>query len=515
MKMLASQDKLTRAAILLYLPAGLLLAFLISEEWLPRLFQDDAFFYFSIARNFAEEHGSTFDGLNLTNGYHPAWMFLLSIYHKLTPLQGMGGLRSVIVLHTILNTLTWIVMAHTLRTLGVRSKIVGLGVITAIFVVGFSNYGMEASLWLLTFWLVVLTFYRVATGQGGYLPAAAAVVLAFGARSDSILFVAPLALVTTMEAYRRSRVPKTLVLSGLALWLPFIAGLAVQAAVNMHYFGDPRTISSSLKTNPIGQQFALLGTAERGINALMHKGVFVAVFLLALYFSILLLRKLKEADDRQSARFLLALNVYVLAFLSLIALTLREPPRTWYYTVAFTILIGAAAWLRSRSESQSNTSFAVASAAVCIASLLALFKLYGSSPRGNALATAAWVRQNLGPDEAAFVSDGSGIVNYFAERHVINGDGLVNNFEYQRYVREKRVREYLEKNRVRYVLANVNSPDKEPEGEVNVFVHNWRGPNFVYATADAADAKAVYTTRGGFFGFVIFDVADLRFKPAY
>ena len=35
---------------------------------------DDAFYYFGIARNIVAGHGSTFDGINATNGYHPLWM---------------------------------------------------------------------------------------------------------------------------------------------------------------------------------------------------------------------------------------------------------------------------------------------------------------------------------------------------------------------------------------------------------------------------------------------------------
>ena len=46
---------------------------------------DDAFYYFGIARNVAHGHGSTFDGIDPTNGYHPLWM-LLSV-----PVYALGG----------------------------------------------------------------------------------------------------------------------------------------------------------------------------------------------------------------------------------------------------------------------------------------------------------------------------------------------------------------------------------------------------------------------------------------
>ena len=37
---------------------------------------DDAFYYFKIATNIAQGKGSTFDGIHLTNGYHPLWMVI-------------------------------------------------------------------------------------------------------------------------------------------------------------------------------------------------------------------------------------------------------------------------------------------------------------------------------------------------------------------------------------------------------------------------------------------------------
>jgi len=40
-------------------------------------YDDDAFYYFQIARNIVSLHRSTFDGTHLTNGYHPLWMLTL------------------------------------------------------------------------------------------------------------------------------------------------------------------------------------------------------------------------------------------------------------------------------------------------------------------------------------------------------------------------------------------------------------------------------------------------------
>jgi hypothetical protein len=52
---------------------------LCSPGWfLLNFVGDDALFYVVIANHFAHGLGSTFDGINPTNGYHPLWMVLLS-----------------------------------------------------------------------------------------------------------------------------------------------------------------------------------------------------------------------------------------------------------------------------------------------------------------------------------------------------------------------------------------------------------------------------------------------------
>ena len=70
-----------------------------SSRWFTR---DDAYYYFKVAQNISEGHGSTFDGINKTNGYHPLWMlicipiFALARFDLILPLRIlfllMGGL---------------------------------------------------------------------------------------------------------------------------------------------------------------------------------------------------------------------------------------------------------------------------------------------------------------------------------------------------------------------------------------------------------------------------------------
>jgi hypothetical protein len=62
----------------------------LALRWFTR---DDAYYYFKVAQNISEGHGSTFDGINRTNGYHPLWMlicipiFALARFDLILPLR--------------------------------------------------------------------------------------------------------------------------------------------------------------------------------------------------------------------------------------------------------------------------------------------------------------------------------------------------------------------------------------------------------------------------------------------
>jgi len=74
-----------------------------SIRWFTR---DDAYYYFKVAQNIAEGHGSTFDGMNKTNGYHPLWMlicvpiFALARFDLVLPLRILFLLMSGLSLAT-------------------------------------------------------------------------------------------------------------------------------------------------------------------------------------------------------------------------------------------------------------------------------------------------------------------------------------------------------------------------------------------------------------------------------
>ena len=84
--------------------------------WFQR---DDAYYYFKVAQNISQGLGSTFDGINLTNGYHPLWMlicipiFALARFDLILPLRillmvtaGFNAATAVLIYRLVKNNLS-------------------------------------------------------------------------------------------------------------------------------------------------------------------------------------------------------------------------------------------------------------------------------------------------------------------------------------------------------------------------------------------------------------------------
>lgn len=110
---------------------------------------DDAFYYFQIARNFADGQFSTFDGINRTNGYHPVWMLLITpFYWVFDPETALFGIKafeimlvaggvSLIALAARLARLPWILLfAAPAALYGRRELTAGVEAAAALFFLG-------------------------------------------------------------------------------------------------------------------------------------------------------------------------------------------------------------------------------------------------------------------------------------------------------------------------------------------------------------------------------------------
>lgn len=87
-------------------------AYNFPNKWFTR---DDAYYYFKVAQNISEGKGSTFDGLNPTNGYHPLWMLVCVPIFALARFDLILPLRILLLVLAALRAATAILLYRLLR----------------------------------------------------------------------------------------------------------------------------------------------------------------------------------------------------------------------------------------------------------------------------------------------------------------------------------------------------------------------------------------------------------------
>ncbi|MDZ7734115.1 MAG: hypothetical protein U5R31_14500 [Acidimicrobiia bacterium] len=243
---------------------------------------DDAYYYFGIARNVAEGAGSTFDGINPTNGYHPLWLGL-SVPVYATGLDGLAAVRVLLGFQLAVWTATCLLWARFAATEidgwprladgGVTSRHWCTGVVAAVLVVIAANpvvvrvfvNGLEAGIGALLLTGLLILVHRhlgrplssSTSASPTRLGLGAVVAATLLARTDLVLVAGCLGLWTLAEAAQLGRVAVRRLVESWAI--PVVA-LGTYLVANWMAFGDPRQISGVVKQLPLtaGRLAALL-----------------------------------------------------------------------------------------------------------------------------------------------------------------------------------------------------------------------------------------------------------------
>jgi hypothetical protein len=85
----------------------------LPNKWFTR---DDAYYYFKVAQNISKGQGSTFDGVNPTNGYHPLWLLINIPIFALARIDLILPLRILILVLAGLRAATSILIYRLLKS---------------------------------------------------------------------------------------------------------------------------------------------------------------------------------------------------------------------------------------------------------------------------------------------------------------------------------------------------------------------------------------------------------------
>jgi hypothetical protein len=196
-------------------------------------FVDDAYYYLLIARNWLTKGPSTFDGVHLTNGYHPLWMGILVLQYKL-----FG--QSLLLTRCLEYLFGTTALAASLLVFRFRGLLTNL-----LFTVGFfvlltriALDGMETSVFACCFCLLAYSLTRPSDSpvRQGTLDGIF-VALTIASRLDAAVFAIPYVLLAA-----NSRARKT-----AALAIAAVLGL-MYMGINHHYFGLTMPVSGEVKS---------------------------------------------------------------------------------------------------------------------------------------------------------------------------------------------------------------------------------------------------------------------------
>jgi len=248
--MVLKLEKVLRVALPVILAAFILfngVSFLIAgEERLINIFDDDAYYYFTIARNLIQEGRLTFDGTTLTNGFQPLWFGLLLPIFGMTK-DPLTALRVVGLLNTLLAGLAGYLGWLALRKYSLIPFTFGM-VLMQFCLVSFGITGMETGILILLF-MVCLRLIKKLAPWDSAVPSfriASTLSVCLGllllARLDSIWFILVF-LGILLYFYRLKRI-KTLIIISAGPFLTLIAYIAA----NQVFFGNWMPASGSAKS---------------------------------------------------------------------------------------------------------------------------------------------------------------------------------------------------------------------------------------------------------------------------
>lgn len=440
---------------------------------------DDSYYYFVIARNTVRANSVSMDGVNVTNGFHPLWLFVLM------PLFGRAAALSdslvtqTLILSSILDMVTiWIVgqLAAILtrrESLGVLGA--GLYAFNPIVILQVTN-GLETALAMLTISVFLLLLWAWLSKPPGwtltvFLGISGA--LMFLARSDSI-FLLGLSYIAALIYWRCEKkrwlavivagITSSVIVLPWFLWSYFSVGSWMQeSGVAVPYAIRVRVAINEGSGIIIGLKEAIRRLAF-ATNWLRGDYTGLPFFLgILLWFIVIigLVRRWRIASSVLEKTILLPLLGSAL-LLVLVHAGIRWYPRPWYFipsSLAFSL--GYSLIIKSSLSQEIRRIFL---SILCFGLYFALtgyvFWQFGYYPwQREMLQASRWLGDNL-PSDSRVASFNSGIYAYYNDFPVINLDGVVNPQAFKA-VQDRNIIEYLQREHIGYLVDYDNAIKNE------------------------------------------------------
>jgi len=430
------------------------------------LVYDDSFYYWQIGSNIAAGRGSTFDGIHLTNGYHPLWMLFSAGLYALGLGRDAAPLVALVVQVVLFGLAWWLLGRSVLRLLrevpGAASRRVENGALALLLAVACIQpllkvwvNGLESTFVLLCQVALLGVLLRsrdllAPAARGDRWAVAVLLAATFGSRTDGALLLPAIGLWLLPRLVRRFR--ETVVPTLELLVLPSLLVIGYLVA-NQAWFGSAVQVSGLLKSPEPSVWRALAAAAVVGLP-------------------VWLARRFRSSRWPRLGLVLVRTRPFGLFCLFLVAYygVLQTFPRAWYFgpVLLYVVLLGCAgiADLLDLAVAEAPSG-RLPTRLVVVLGLCAVvpigFGLWqavtapAATPMLTGRAAARAIASDL-PQDAVLASWDAGVFGYYCERPVVNLDGVVNSAGFLAAVRSGTTAEYLADVPIGWVVNH--SPDE-------------------------------------------------------
>lgn len=425
---------------------------------------DDAGYYFKIAKNLASGSGSSFDGIHATNGYQPMWLLVLTAVHWVLTLDSDGMLRLILIFQFGVAVLALGVLTATVNRFFKESVSVPVLMIAIFTAVLPSINGMESTLLLAVISALIFLFTgrtdpcEMDCMRSYCLGLAVGIVVL--CRLDLIFMPIAAGIVWLVSIITDShrRVSRLLALAVFAVGT--VCAVLPYLSLNFISTGHLMPISGVLKSGFPNINSPLVLPAHldfRSIFGLIGAHIYLLA-ILARSFRLHVVEKIGRAFHFTTLTLCLAVSFHFIHTV----LFMKWAIFWWHY--AFYALVGAIVFgvaidyvfrhLTERNQQILGTMLTVVVASVTVTWIKSKF----DEPLDNNWVVQSYLagqfaKANTGPGTIFAMKD-AGIFGYVSERRTINLDGLVNDYYFQRVLRDQDLARYLMRNRVAYLAQH-------------------------------------------------------------